>query len=267
MIDKTLTVEKAVAQIGDILPHTVYDEFPNRSDLLPLCRDQGVQFSWDKQTYDMTWIFSKDSQYVRSVHGLRQAQKEHGFTHEETLNAHKHLSFAERSLGIGSICLNYGEQATPDYGTVFCENSSLNSCQAIYETLLNTVEHGSDYCTKGEVSVRFRGGVNGALVEVNDPGQGEIILPLTVEEIVKRKENAGIKHIQLPQTYRDLITSKRKDVVDRQEFGVPLARGMGSIVLTLSKATINVKQDEHGYHVFLLYNSNNLPEWWQGVRI
>ena len=148
-----------------------------------------------------------------------------------------------------------------DYQLFFEGNRSIttNTPEAVFEAVINAIEHGSDYGARGPVQVRFKGGTHAAVIEVDDPGNGEIKLPLTVEEIIKKQESAGIRLSEVAHTYRDLLTLHPTS----DSTSLPMMRGMGSIILTLSKAHINTEHlPNGGYRVVLLYDPRALPEWW-----
>src|SRR3989338_5116327 len=169
--DSTLTREIALQRIGDPWAyHPPYDD--------PECNDPNVTFEHRNGYYDATWVFGEHSFQVQSLRELRESQKTFGYSSEETLEAHKKLSFSKTKSGLGSFCSGYSDERR--CWSIFYEDAGT----AIDEALINAIEHGSEYCSRGPVKVHFLGGKNGAIFEVDDPGSGSIKLPLTTEELL-----------------------------------------------------------------------------------
>src|SRR3989338_4048003 len=243
-----LTHEKAVERIGELLPYSVA--------YAPWTLDPGVLLQCDGKLYDATWTISEDSNLVRALKELREAQRQFGFAATQAREANVEAYYANRRTGIYGFASGHASQLQHYY--IISDDHLMDGYQAAKEAIRNAIEHGSDYCLRGHVTVRFRGGTHAGLFEVTDPGNGNVRIPLSVEEILAIHEKSNRRFLSKPRNYSELMRAKR-DPDNWSE--INLSRGYGVICFTLSKASVNMEAHEGGYTVRVLYDPEVIPEW------
>jgi hypothetical protein len=209
--------------------------------------------------YDTTFAITAEAEVMKCLKAWQEAQAQYGFDADE---ANKTSEVFSQSLSLGFFGCNDFWQEERDYTCfdIFSEHDTFQRMGHSHsETFINALEHGSVYGEKGDVTVRFRGGTYGALIEITDPGSGRIESPLTMEEIIARLARAGKVFKEPASSYGDVIRPMFTD--DSSEN--PLGGGMGSIVLTVGKPVVGHHITESGYTVLLLYKPSLLPQHWK----
>ena len=244
-VDLTLTREQALAEIGDLLPYEIPEYYKFKPHL-------GLERQVAVGVMDASWIISEEAEMTQKLREWRDAQVKYGFAAEEAEKAGRLFS-SSYSVGIFQEFFTW-EQKQNWIDFEFSADPTHN------EMVYNALEHGSKYGARGPVTARFRGGTEGALIEITDPGRGRITAPLSYEQILDRLERAGRK---LRQPTGTLMDFTRKDRYTSDSSFQPLARGMGSISATIGRAVVGEYQSDAGYTLMLLYKPCLMPDYWK----
>jgi len=106
------------------------------------------------------------------------------------------------------------------------------------EALYNAIEHGSDFCRKGEVTFSFHGGERGVVTSADDPGQGCVIQP-TPEDIRRARES------YLKRNAWGLV---------KTENGLRIPAGFGKVGFHKTRTVVgSEKKAEGSFRVFSVY--------------
>ncbi|MBI5002241.1 hypothetical protein HZC31_02560 [Candidatus Woesearchaeota archaeon] len=245
-IDLTLTREQALAEIGDLLPY----EVPEWGKFKPR---PGLEKRVVEGVMDASWTISEECTITQKLREWRLAQLTYGFAAEETTKAGRAVSCLG---GIGILQEFFTWEQEQNLVLLgFSEDHTH------HEMVYNALEHGAKYGARGPVIARFRGGTEGALMEITDPGRGRITAPLSYEQILGRLERAGRKLRHPTGSLIDFTQERGKYTSDSSH--QPLDRGMGSISATIGKAVVSEYQSDAGYTVMLLYKPSLIPDYWK----
>ena len=254
MIDLSLTSECAIESIGDVVAirrdsHRIMDDFS-----LGL-KERFIDFSV-REKWDLNWTFHPDSDYVVALRQLRDAQETRGFAFEETEREHTKLFFAMKTAFMGMYSSLHAMD-TFDLPRYFHERIPYHDqpLTSLVEAHHNHIEHGTTYCSAGEVTVRFLGGSEGAVFFV-EGGKPYDLKPMIVGEIeAVYARNVGVDFEGRAETLDDLVPLCRGGYLKTGENGfVPLGRGYGKPVLTLSeKSVVSVENIDGVARTIILY--------------
>ncbi len=229
-IDTKITVQVARGRIGDLIEAGVISSLEER------VVEEGLSFEYRQDVWNMAWTFSAGSAFVRSLKALRDNQKRYGFDHEKTTQQQQALARIKYNSTIMTYLQMYSERMTGT-NTFFLEDFGFIQQQGscVFEALINGIEHGSNYCRNGFVTLQFLGGRYGALFLVEDPGQGYTIKKRTPSELDEQYERAGV-------------------LKKRAGFSPPKIRGMGTPCFTRSeKAIVGTEKAEKYFRTIILY--------------
>lgn len=243
-IDTLLTTEKARAEIGDLIESCIVGAL--EQDLI----QNRIRFDYREDVWNMVWEFRTDSSFVLALENLREAQREYGFTHEQTKRRQREISFARDATGIPTYLHLYSRIMTAT-NQFFLENFGFIQQQGtcVIEALMNAIEHGSKYCRNGNVTLQFLGGTHGALFLVEDSGKGATLLQLSPAELEAHYAKAGILYVDGIRTYEDV----RQDRILLQS-PYSRVRGMGTPCFTVSEnAVVGSEKTDDKFRAIILY--------------
>lgn len=229
-------------------------------------------------TFDCSWEFDEHSGLVRSLKGLRESQATAGFLHPETITEHEKLSNTSTSAFLCTTTLSYHD-ALNQRGLNFFYKISDGSIMTgtthntFFEALINAIEHGSAYCQRGSVNVRFLGGDKGFAFLVDNPRDDFVLRPYTVEDLTAlytRKYGAIPQEpttVEAFQRFEEGIGQKVVDEVRHAEYsrlalqtsqmrqaGVPYTRGNGILRMMFgNKAMVGFEKTEETNRVIVGY--------------
>jgi hypothetical protein len=246
MIDLSLTSQQAIESIGDIV--AMSDDTRHSLEELPEILHQIRTGFHSEDNWNITWKFKQDSAYTLALKRLRDAQESRGFKLEDTEPEHRLLTQAMKASCFHTLGLIYaGDHFT--FFDYFRERTSYHDqpLTSLFEAHHNHVEHGTDYCSTGDVTVRFLGGNNGAVFFV-EGGKPYDLKPMNVEEVEQLyAKNVGIDFKGRARTFDDLRTLCREGYLKTGEKGfVPLGRGYGKPVFSASNTPIVNVEDNYG---------------------
>ena len=253
VVDLTLTRERALEEIGELLTH-------DNSLIRPLYKKYpGIEQTLVEGVVDTTFTLSEESEIMQRMKVWRKAQIAHGFSSEEAIEKYEHFS-SVFAIGIFSNSAFWEEEKSWNRMQLFYESDHfINAANVHYETLFNALEHGSKFGARGSVTARFRGGTNGALIEVTDPGKGRIAAPLRIEQMVDILARSGRRFKEYPSSNGDFCYPQFTSDSSMR----PMDRGMGAINVTVGKPVVSESFTDEGYTVLLLYKPTLMPEHWK----
>jgi hypothetical protein len=252
-VDRTLTLERALEEIGDL----VVPDYPGNR---PMGRHyEGIHQTIVDGVFDTTFTISEESRIMQLQKQWRVAQIAEDFEAEKTRAIYQEFKSA-LSCGIFGDLHAWEEQLRWTRFSLFFESDHVASPATVhYEILYNALEQGSHFGTWGPVSIRFRGGEQGALLQISDPGRGQLTMPLSMDQMVNRLVRAGSTFKHPPKDHRDFIYPEFTE----DSSLIPIDRGMGGIVATVGKPVVNDYTSPEGYTVLLLYKPTLMPGYWK----
>lgn len=243
-IDALLTTEKARAEIGELIDGCIVSALER--DLI----QNRIRFDYREDVWNMVWEFRGDSSFVLALEDLREAQREYGFGHEETAKRQRMVSLTRDATGISTYLHLYSRIMTAandffleDFGFI----QQHGTC--VIEALMNAIEHGSNYCRDGNVTLQFLGGERGALFLVEDSGKGAVLHQMSPAELEVYYATAGITYLDGIKTYDDV---RRGRILLRSPYSK--VRGMGTPCFTVSEnAFVGTERIEDKFRTIILY--------------
>ncbi len=287
-IDTLLTSEIARERVGRLveLPE---EDVPLFRLYLPIPENEGGERTWFEDTsfafqlyernFDCSWMFDENSEFVLRLHELRQKQTNLGYLTQETLREHTRFSNAYDSAFLYITVLSYHdalEKRGLDFLYKISEGSMMSGTthDTFSEALINAIEHGSAYCQRGPVNVRFLGGDKGFAFLVDNPRNDFVLHPYSVEELISvytKKYGAipdDLTSVEAFQRFEEGM--KTVKVVDEAKYaeynqlafqasqmgqaGVPYTRGNGVLRMMFgNKATVGFERTEKTNRVIVGY--------------
>ncbi|MBI4896513.1 MAG: hypothetical protein HY832_03100 [Candidatus Aenigmarchaeota archaeon] len=231
-IDTSLTYQKARDQVGRVLPVTgeykeyLAETFPAQDGTYPReFKNQQLP-----ENYEGCWTFDQQSKLVLACKDFNELRQNTTIRLDDTdfIYASSALLTAFCDTKIPALCYGYQHERfrVAEHKTeaiffdLFAEQEDgYTSCQSISEGIYNALEHGTRYCTQGNVDVDIMGGENGLLVTIAQPSNSFDLRPYSSEELRRINEkfkqkngnarNAGIKFFM--GTKKAIIGSERED--------------------------------------------------------
>lgn len=156
--------------------------------------ENGIELGHNPNTYDLTWTFNKGSRFVSTLREYNDIVKRAEPNNEnEILSASMRVNESFDGTSIPMVLDSYNSQMEELHSKVlnlFDYFVSEMWGMTIKQGLANAVEHGSCYCEKGDVRFRFLGGESGALILIEDPGNGYDLQPIALDELNQRGRTA-----------------------------------------------------------------------------
>lgn len=167
VFNKELSTKKALMLCKTVL--TI-----NQETIESICKEDFEPWlERDSTEFDFSWVFTQQSPLVIA---LREA---YTFRNQLTIESIKDKVIISKMKKLDNILTsNFEKTKIPslidEYADMIFRNSPRNGAYDTYEILINAIEHGSNFCIEGNVTVNLKAYKEGLTIITNQPLQADI---------------------------------------------------------------------------------------------